>query len=231
MRYLPALRFDSLSWAYDPIAMRLVRARDWRPAIVDAVSPDPGQRILDLGCGTGTLCLLLKARCREAEIIGIDPDPAMLTRAGRKAEAAGLGFTLIQGSATDLPRVPPLDRPVDVCVSSLMFHHLPVAGKRVALAEVVRVLRVGGRLVLADWGPPRTRLGRLGFGITQVFDGFETTRDHATGAFAAMIGESGLEDVQQIARWPTAVGVLCLYVARKPGGLARSRNDPMSAAS
>src|SRR5512134_2537626 len=151
LSYRSALRFDALAWAYDPVAMRIVRARTWRPALVDAIAPAPGQRILDLGCGTGSLSLLVKARCPQAVIIGIDPDPAILFRARKKAEAAGLEFPLIRASATALPTEPPLDQAMDVCVASLMLHHLDRMEKQAALAEAVRVLKPGGHLLIADW--------------------------------------------------------------------------------
>jgi ubiquinone/menaquinone biosynthesis C-methylase UbiE len=215
LSYRSALRFNALAWAYDPIAMRIVRAGKWRPALVDAIAPAPGQRILDLGCGTGSLCFLVKARCPGAVIIGIDPDPAMLFRARRKAEAAGWKLPLIRASATALPTESPLDQAMDVCVASLMLHHLNRMEKQAALAEAVRMLKPGGRLLIADWGPPRTRSGRLGFFITQLFDGFETTRDHATGAFLDLVSAAGLNPVSELGRWPTPVGILCLYSAHK----------------
>lgn len=218
--YRAALRFDSLSWAYDPIAMRLVRAGAWRQALVEAVAPAPGERILDLGCGTGSLCLMLKARCPQATIIGLDPDPSMLARAERKAARAGLDIAWIEASATALPQAAPLREPFDACVSSLMFHHLTPAEKKAALAEAFRATKAGGRIAIADWGPPRTPWGRLGFLITQLFDGFETTRDHATAAFFDMIAASGFVGACERGRWGTAVGVLCLYSALKPGGTA-----------
>lgn len=214
-RHLPALRFDALAWAYEPIAMRLVRAAEWRAAVVDAVAPAPGERILDLGCGTGSLCVRLKARCPAATVIGVDPDAAMLDRARAQAEAAGVDPVFLAASATNLPHDPPLDRPFDACLSTLMFHHLEPAGKRAALAEALRLLKPGGRLVIADWGPPRTAAGRLGFLVTQLFDGFATTRDHATEDFPAMLAAEGLNGPVETARWATPVGVLCLYAGTR----------------
>ncbi len=130
-----ALRLDALAWAYEPIAMRLCRARVWRPAVVAAVAPRPHARILDLGCGPGTLCRLLAQTCPAAEIVGIDPDPVMLARA-RRAAAGPIRF--VAASATALPATPPSDRPFDVCVSTLMFHHLAPDDKRAALGEAQR---------------------------------------------------------------------------------------------
>jgi ubiquinone/menaquinone biosynthesis C-methylase UbiE len=156
-------------------------------------------------------------------IIGIDPDPAMLSRARRKSEAAGWELPLIEASATALPREPPLDEAMDVCTASLMFHHLSRTQKKAALAEAVRMLKPGGRLLITDFGPPKTRAGRVGFFITQLFDGFETTRDHATEAFLELVAAAGLGPLRELGRWPTPVGVVCLYAARKPGAAASAR--------
>ena len=231
MSYLPALRFASLSWAYEPIAMRLVKAHAWRPAVVDAVAPAAGERILDLGCGTGTLCVRLKTRCPGATVIGVDPDAGMVERARAQAAAAGVAVDIRVASATALPRDPPLDRPVDACVSSLMFHHLDRAGKRAALDQAVGLLKPGGRLIVADWGPPHTTAGRLAFLVTQVFDGFETTRDHAGTAFVDLLENAGFADLTECGRWPTPVGVLCLYTARKPQAADAPTKPRMSAAT
>ena len=227
MRYRSALRFDALAWAYDPIAMRIVRADRWRPVLAAAAAPTPGRRILDLGCGTGSLCVRLKTRCPEAQVIGIDPDPGMLARARRKADAAGVDLPLVRASATALPTDPPLDRPVDVCLASLMFHHLDHAEKQAALAEAVRILAPGGHLLIVDWGPPRTHAGRLAFGITRIFDGFATTRDHASDRFVRLIAAAGVTAADEIGRWPTPVGTLSLYSANKP---ADARNASIAAA-
>ncbi len=208
-----ALRFDALAWAYEPIAMRLCRARAWRPAVVAAVDPRPQARILDLGCGPGTLCRLVARACPEAEVVGVDPDPVMLDRA-RRADGGPVRF--VAASATALPATPPFDRPFDVCVSTLMFHHLEPAAKRAALGEARRVLAPGGRLVVADWGPPATFAGHAAFAITRAFDGRAVTRAHADGGFEAMLRGAGVVDVAERGRWPTAVGTLCLYTARKP---------------
>ena len=231
LSYKSALRFDALAWAYDPVAMRIVRARTWRPALVAAIAPAPRQRILDLGCGTGSLCLLVKARCPEAMIIGIDPDAAMLLRARRKAETAGLDVPFIRASATALPTASPLDQAIDVCVASLMLHHLNRREKQAALAEAIRMLKPGGRFLIADWGPPRTRSGRLGFFITQLFDGFETTQDHVSGAFLDLVSAAGLNPLSELGRWPTPVGVLYLYSARKSNAVDAPKDLFISSAS
>jgi SAM-dependent methyltransferase len=169
--------------------------------------------VLDLGCGPGTLSGLVASTCPEAEVVGVEPDPVMLERA-RRAEGERVRF--LAADATTLPAHPPFDRPFDVCASTLMFHHLEPAQKRAALAEALRVLAPGGRLVVADWGPPATPTGRAAFAITRVFDGLEVTRAHADGGFEAMLRATGVVAFAERGRWPTPVGTLCLYTARKP---------------
>jgi ubiquinone/menaquinone biosynthesis C-methylase UbiE len=106
-----------------------------------------GQRVLDVGCGTGNLLRAIGKRYPDIELVGLDPDPRMLARTGRKARRAGLDPRLDRGFAQELPYA---DGSFDRVFSSLMLHHLETAAKDTLLAEVRRVLRPDGLLVLAD---------------------------------------------------------------------------------
>jgi len=105
----------------------------------------PGQRVLDIGCGTGNLLLALGREHPDVDLVGLDPDHRALARAGRKAHRAGVAVSWRQGFAEELPYP---DRAVDRVFSSLMLHHLH--DKAALLAEVRRVLRPDGLFVLAD---------------------------------------------------------------------------------
>ena len=108
----------------------------------------PGQRVLDIGCGTGNLLLALGRDEQGVEIEGLDPDTRALAKAARKAHRAGVAASWRPGYAQDLPHA---DGSVDRVFSSLMLHHLhDDDGKDTLLAEVRRVLRPDGLLVLAD---------------------------------------------------------------------------------
>ena len=116
----------------------------------------PGERVLDAGCGPGYLTRLAAAAVRPGgTALGIDPSPSVIRYAQRVTAQDGCTFELGVAEALDLP-----DGSFDLVLSSLMLHHLPDDLQPQALREMLRVLRPGGRLVIADFRPPRSRLGR-----------------------------------------------------------------------
>jgi ubiquinone/menaquinone biosynthesis C-methylase UbiE len=91
---------------------------------------------------------------------------------------------------------------------SLVLHHLDRDGKAAALREARRVLRDGGTLHVADWGPAQDPLMRAAFGVLQLVDGFATTRDHAAGRLPAFIKAAGFAPAQPYCTLRTAFGSL-----------------------
>ncbi|MGH9558934.1 MAG: class I SAM-dependent methyltransferase, partial [Bryobacteraceae bacterium] len=87
---------------YDPI-VKLLGGDKARRALLDQASVQPGQRVLDIGCGTGTFAVLIKSLYSDVEVIGLDPDPKALHRAARKADQAGLPIRFDRGSSDALP--------------------------------------------------------------------------------------------------------------------------------
>ena len=138
-RYLPAAGKSWLLPLYDPLT-RLIGAGAAHRKLAEQAELGSARRVLEIGCGTGNLVLLVKRMDPRLEVTGLDPDPRALARPGRKARRAKLALQLDRGFADQLPYP---DGCFDRVLSSLMFHHLD-AGQRVAsLREVRRVLRPG----------------------------------------------------------------------------------------
>jgi ubiquinone/menaquinone biosynthesis C-methylase UbiE len=212
--YLLALRFRALTRVYDPVIRVTTRERRFKELLIHQAEPRPGERILDLGCGTGTLAIEVKRRQPGAEVVGLDADPEMLRRARDKADRAGVELELTEGFSTELPYE---DESVDSVLSTLFFHHLDPEPKRETAREIARVLRSGGSLHVADWGPPTDPLATAAFFLTvRAFDGFENTRDNYRGALPEIFEGNGLDHAEQCGRLRTLFGTLAFYRARKP---------------
>ena len=145
--FLPAAGHDLFLPLYDPLVSWLGFDRARRELIAQA-NISAGQRILDIGCGTGTLAVMLKRNHPDLEVIGLDPDPKALQRAKTKAKRAGVSLQLDQGFADELPYA---EHSFDKVFSSFMFHHLEDRDREKTLREVWRVLKPGGSLHLLDF--------------------------------------------------------------------------------
>lgn len=209
--FIPALRFEALTPAYDAIVRLTTRERAVKRALLDAARLAPAARLLDVGCGTGTFAIAAKRRHPHLQVVGVDPDPSVLTRARDKARRERVDVTFIVGSATCLPFP---DGAFDRMTSSLMFHHLVPAQKRSAAAEARRVLGAEGELHVADWVQAANPLMRALFWSVQLLDGVETTRDHAQGRLGELLTSGGLAEVVVHRRFATPAGSLGLLSAR-----------------
>lgn len=213
-RVIPALRFSALTRFYDPVMAGVLRESTWKSQLVAQVGVKAGMRILDLGCGTGTLTLLLAQAEPDAHVAGVDADPDALERARAKATATGTTIELVEGMSSSLPFP---DDSLDRVVSSLLFHHLTLDGKRATLAEARRLLRPNGELHIADWGRPHDALMRAAFLPVQLLDGFATTTDNVRGALPALVAAAGFDPVRETRRRRTVFGTLTFLLARAGG--------------
>ena len=212
-RYVPALRFRALTALYDPVVRVTTRESAFKRRLLAEAGLAPGEQVLDLGCGTGTLAIAAKRAQPGAEITGLDGDPEVLRRAREKTASAAVEVRFAEGLSTDLPYS---EHSFDVVLSTLFFHHLEPAAKRTTAREIVRVLRPGGRLLVADWGPPQDLPMRIAFLIVRSLDGFELTRENAEGALPKIFAEAGLVGAEQVGQLRTATGSMAFYRAAVP---------------
>jgi ubiquinone/menaquinone biosynthesis C-methylase UbiE len=211
--FTPALGRFGLTRFYDPV-VALTRERLWRALAAGYVAPRPDDLIVDVGCGTGSLALLLARVEPRARIVGVDPDPGVLAVARRKADTAG-GTVRWQVGMGDALTESLAAGSVDTVVSSLVLHQCPVPMKRAILGSMFALLRPGGKLVIADFGRQRTSLMRLAFRIVQLADGKEDTQPNADGAVPGLMSDAGFRDVREAEVVPTVGGSISLYVARR----------------
>lgn len=208
MAYIPALRFDALTRLYDPL-LRLTLSEDrLRRRLVAAAGLGPEVSVLDVGCGTGTLAVL--AARAGARVHALDGDPNALAIAREKALAAQVDVDFRHGTAWELPWE---DGTFDRVFSTLMLHHLTPDEKLATLRDCRRVLRGGGKILVADWGRPHDLLMRAAFYAVQALDGFATTTENVEGRIPDRMREAGFQEVSELARERTVYGTLAFYGA------------------
>jgi ubiquinone/menaquinone biosynthesis C-methylase UbiE len=189
--YLPAAGHDWMLPLYDPL-VKLLGGDRARRALLDQGLIRPGHRVLDIGCGTGTLVVLLKRLHPDVDVIGVDPDPKALARARRKAERASVSVHLDQGFSGALPYA---DASVDRAFSSFMFHHLEAGEKEAMLREVRRVLKPGGVFSLLDFGGPE--LGENGF-LARLIHSTHHLRDNSEDRILALMSQAGFTNPEKV---------------------------------
>lgn len=193
---IPAAGFHCLTPLYDFLCALFGLGRHFRRDIVERLTLRGDERLLDVGCGTGTFLAEVKRRFSGVVAVGIDPDPAVLRIAKRRLARSGYPADLEVARAEALPFP---DAAFDVAASTLVFHHLPTQAKHAALQEVYRVLRPGGRFLLVDFGtrPAHKVPWWLRFEHVEYLD------DHVQGRLPAFLAQAGFVNVRCIhRRWP-----------------------------
>lgn len=208
--FIPAFRFHWLTPLFDPIMRATVHDVTLKQHLVKEAPIQKKSRVLDLGCGTGTLAILVKKAHPEAEVTGLDADERILDIARSKIAESGLIIKLDKGLASDLPYA---DESVDIVLSSLVFHHLNSENKILALKEAYRILRPNGQLLILDFGKPNNFLMRL---ITLIMRNLEETADNYKGLLPKMIRDAGFVQVEIAAQYSTVFGTICIYKGMKP---------------
>jgi len=212
--YTPALGLRVLTPFYDAAIAAFTRERTWRKRLVQQIAPQTGMRIVDIGCGTGTLTRALKQAAPAAEVIGVDPDAQVLEKARALATAEGLEITYVEGFFDD--DFVAAHGPFAAVTSSLVLHQVPLAGKAAILRSAFKSLSSGGRLHIADYGVQPGRLMRFAFRNTvQRIDGIQDTEHNARGVLPELMREAGFDPVEEMASIPTPSGAITLFRAEK----------------
>lgn len=147
--------FDEYALAYDATVQQAISASGesldffnvQKARLTRTLAPQDTQRVLDFGCGVGNITRALAKEFPDASLFGADPSAESVAVARRRSNAA---LTFVQQPATELPFE---SASFDLAVAACVFHHIPSSERPRWMAELARVLRRGGRLVMFEHNP------------------------------------------------------------------------------
>ena len=204
--YLPAAGRDSLLPLYD-LMTKLMGADRARRRLLDQAQIRSGHRVLDVGCGTGSLTIQLKRLNPETDVVGLDPDPKALALAKRKAVRAAVSIQLDRGFGDELPYP---DGSFDRVLSSLMFHHVPTDEKGKTMRAIRRVLKPGGEFHMLDFEGPE----KGGHGIlSRLLHSNQRLKDNSEIRVLRFMTEAGFTEPKKVGHREMFFGHIAYYRA------------------
>ena len=208
--YVSAAGRDWLLPFFDPLT-KLLGVEASHRKLIDQAGIRPGQRVLEIGCGTGNMAILAKILSPGAHIAGIDPDPKALSRARRKAQRRQTSIQFDPGFSEDLPYT---DASFDRVLSAFMLHHVRPDAKPLTLREAFRVLKPGGSLHLADFGGGERPSGGFHGLVASKFHSRHGSSQHHV--VLHLMSEAGFAEPQEVAHQTTLLGRVVYYRALRP---------------
>ena len=192
--HIPPTNWPSLTPFYDFFCSISGLGKNFKEKVLRSVPVENAQIVADIGCGTGVFLKIAKQKYPSVQFIGLDPDRPALEIAKKRLARAGLNVELKEAFAESLPLS---DRSIDVCFSTLAFHHMPDSSKQKAVEEIHRILKPGGRVVIADFGASESIWMRR---ILSFFDKWEYLEGNFKGLIPQYLKEVGFRDITTVGK-------------------------------
>jgi ubiquinone/menaquinone biosynthesis C-methylase UbiE len=202
-KFIPALRFKWLTPLYDFLIGMTTPEMKIKRHLVEAASIKADSTVLDFGCGTGTLTIMIKETSPGSKVTGIDIDMQILNQAIDKDREKKMDILFLNYNGEKFPFS---NNSFNRVVSSLVFHHLDTDSKQKALAEIYKVSDAGSQLHIADFGLSESWIQRTLFNLIRGFDGFKPTDANAKGLLPKLISDAGFKNELIQKRFKTMFG-------------------------
>lgn len=161
-------------------------SRQLAPIFIDFVGIRPGDSVLDVGCGTGSLAATIAATTSAGQVVGIDPSAGFIAFARKQNRAAHLRFDL--GDACAMPYA---DASFDRCLTLLAVNHIPDAPR--AVREMARVAKPGAFLAAAMWdGTGGNEFNDIMWTVAETLDANVHRPSEKKGAYGSPAALTGL---------------------------------------
>ncbi len=211
-KYIPALGYHQLTGFYDFVIQWVMPEKRFRTLLIQHLKLDDKEKVMEFGFGTGQNLIMAKELNPSILLTGLDIDAKVKKIAANKIKNRSLEIQLELYEGKEFPYETDY---FDKIFSSLAFHQLYTESKKNALQEMMRVLKPGGQLLIADWGEPTSLRYRLGYHFVQLIDGYETTSENLLGLIPVFMKEAGFKEVETIDYINTFWGTFCYYVGKK----------------
>lgn len=207
-KFIPALNRHWLTPFFDSFMKFFMREKQLLREVIDHLGPKPGEMILDIGSGTGTLTIMIPCHQPLALVFAIDIDLGILKLAQEKVNRSGNSrIEWIVGSSTEVPFK---SHSFDKVTSSFMFHHLDLESKKSTSKNIHRILKPGGKFFLVDFGKPHNLIMWM---ISMVMKNFEHTRENFKGLIPEFLLNEGFSSFKEIERKGSVFGSISFLEA------------------
>lgn len=205
--YIPALRFRILTKLFDRFLKVTMREYAIKSELIAVSNILHNYKILDFGCGTGTLIKMVLERYPDVSIVGVDIDPDILNVAEKKLKNYKIQLDIYDGMV-----LPYGDDQFDVILSSLVIHHIDSVDKMQSFAELKRVLRPNAKILILDFAVPEDLYSKI---ITSILKWLEPIQDNIEGKIPGLLVQSGFNNVKNLGYYKTLFGALTIYCGTK----------------